>query len=39
MSQTNGGKEWHDKENTAETGNSICKDLEGRESLLPETKT
>lgn len=37
MSQANGGEEWHDKEKTPGIRNSVCKDLEGRESLLPET--
>lgn len=37
MSQANGGEEWHDKEKTPGIGNSMCKDLEERERLVPET--
>lgn len=37
MSQANGGEEWHDKEKTPGIGNSMCKDLEERERLLPES--
>lgn len=37
MSQANGREEWRDREKTPGIGNSMCKDLEGRESLLPET--
>lgn len=36
MRQTSGGKEEHDK-NTPGIRNSVCKGLEGRERLLPET--